>query len=77
MTKAIIEDYNGNTISELPIKLSYSEMHKDSFKSIYNLPFSVADVDNDNEGNECIRFQYVIEGEVSEQDINKLINNLN
>jgi hypothetical protein len=77
MTKAIIEDYNGNTISEIPINLSYLEMGMYSFKSIELGEFSIADIDEDEEGNECVRFQYTSEGEVPQQEINSLITNLN
>jgi|GEM_PF-6352865 phosphoribosylformylglycinamidine (FGAM) synthase PurS component len=71
-TKAVIEDYYGNTITETPINLSY-----DDIKRIRLGNFSIADLDIDEHGEEYVRLQYNAVGEIPQSEIDILINNLN
>lgn len=71
-TKAVIEDYYGNTITETPINLSY-----DDIKRIRLGNFSIADLDIDEHGEEYVRLQYNVVGEIPQSEIDILINNLN
>ena len=71
-TKAVIEDYYGNTILETPINLSY-----DDLKRIKLDNFSIADFDTDDNDEEYVRLQYYVVGEVPQSEINTLIKKLN
>ena len=71
-TKAVIEDYYGNTITETPINLSY-----DDIKRIRLGNFSIADLDIDEHGEEYVRLQYNVVGEIPQSEIDILIKNLN